>query len=275
MQGDSTNTMFNRNRRRGLKQAIDQATDYEMRDLLDRVSIRQDRVVQLESELAETRAELVLFERKLEGEVGNLKHTLSVLKAKLENARRAAEWKAQWGDRAETDEVPEDVVEQFQKTWRPRVESDPPVVEVSLDDDGKAQLKAAFRALAKKFHPDLVMDPGQKERREEIMADVNQAYAASDLRALENLLEQTEEVSGEPTRTREAEIRHLSDEIRRLDAVISGLEKVLSDLTNSATLKLMLDVSMARNEGRDLLAEMAEDYKNEISRIESDLATLR
>jgi hypothetical protein len=267
--------MFNRNRRRGLKQAIDQVTDYEMRDHHANVSMRQDRVVQLEAELAETRAELVLFERKLEGEVGNLKHTLSVLKAKLEDARRTAQWKAQWGDRAETDNVPEDVVEQFQKTWRPRGGPKPPVVEKPLNDEGKAQLKAAFRALAKKFHPDLVMDPGEKVHREEIMAEVNQAYAASDLGALEKLMEQPEVVSGQPPRTREGEIRHLREEIRRLDAVISGLEKTLSDLTNSATLKLMLDVSMARNEGRDLLAEMAEDYKLEISRVESELALLQ
>lgn len=275
MLGDAGSTMFNRNRRRGLKQAIDQATDYEMRDHLANVSMRQDRVVQLEAELAETRAELVLFERKLEGEVGNLKHTLSVLKAKLQNAKRNAERKAQWGDRAETDDVPEDVVEQFEKTWRPRGEPKPPVVEVSLDDEEKAHLKAAFRALAKKFHPDLVMDPGEKTRREEIMAEVNQAYAASDIRELEKLLEQPEVISGQPSRTRADELRHLSEEIRRLDVVISDLEKTLSDLTNSATLKLMLDVSMARNEGRDLLAEMAEDYKIEISRVESELASLQ
>ena len=87
--------MFNKNRRRGLKQAIDQATDYEMRDLLANVSMRQDRVVQLESELAETRAELALFERRLDSEIGNLKHTLTVLKAKLADAKRSAEWKAQ------------------------------------------------------------------------------------------------------------------------------------------------------------------------------------
>jgi hypothetical protein len=217
----------------------------------------------------------VLFERKLEVEVGNLKHTLSVLKTKLQNAKRNAERKAQWGDRAEKDDVPEDVVEQFEKTWRPRGEPKPPVVEVSLDDEEKAQLKAAFRALAKKFHPDLVMDPGEKTRREDIMAEVNQAYAASDLRELEKLLEQPEVMSGQPSRTRAEELRHLSEEIRRLDAVISDLEKTLSDLTNSATLKLMLDVSMARNEGRDLLAEMAEDYKLEISRVESELASLQ
>ena len=147
--------------------------------------------------------------------------------------------------------------------------------EVLLDKEGKAQLKAAFRALAKKFHPDLVMDHGEKERREEIMAEVNQAYAASDLKALEKLLEQPEVVSGQPTRTREDVLRHLSEEIRRLNKVIAGLEKTLSDLTNSSTLKLMLDVSMARNEGRDLLAEMAEDYRLEIAQVENELAELQ
>lgn len=267
--------MFNKNRRRGLKQAIDQATDYEMRDLLADVAMRQDRVVQLESELAETRAELALFERKLESEIGNLKHTLSVLKAKLADARRNAEWKAQWGERAESDSVPEDVVEQYHKTWRPRGAPKPPVVEATLDKEEKAQLKAAFRALAKKFHPDLVMDSAEKERREEIMAKVNQAYAANDLKALEKLLEEPEVVSGQHSMTREDELRHLREEAKRLDVVISELEKTLYDLTNSSTLKLMLDVSMARNEGRDLLAEMAEEYRLEITQIEVEIAELQ
>jgi hypothetical protein len=267
--------MFNRSRRRGLKQAIDQATDVEMRDLLAQLSARHDRVAQLEAELAETRAELELFERRLDDELGNLKHTLSVLTAKLANARRSAEWKAQWGDRAGSEDIPEDVVEQFQKKWRPRGAPVRPKLEISLDDQSKAKLKTVFRALAKRFHPDLVMDPEEKRRRENIMSEVNQAYAAKDLKALEKLLEKPEVIGGEPVRTREEELDHLRKESLRLDTVIEELEKTLLDLVNSSTVKLMLDVTMAKNERRDLLAEMAADYRTEISRVEKELSTLQ
>jgi predicted nucleic acid-binding Zn-ribbon protein len=266
--------MFNRSRRKGLKQAVDQATDVEMRDLLGQVSIRHNRLAQLEAELVETRAELELFERRLDDELGNLKHTLSVLRAKLSHARRSAEWKAQWGDRAGSEDIPEDVVEQFQKKWRPRRTPVTPDLEISLDDQSKAKLKTVFRALAKRFHPDLVMDPDEKRRRENIMSEVNQAYAAKDLKALEKLLEKPDVIGGEPVRTREDELDHLRKEILRLDTVIEALEKTLLDLVNSSTVKLMLDVTMAKNERRDLLAEMAADYRTEISRVESELASL-
>jgi hypothetical protein len=66
----------------------------------------------------------------------------------------------------------------------------------------------------------------------------------------------------------------LRKEILRLDRVIEELEQTLQDLVNSSTVKLMLDVTMARNEGRDLLAEMAQDHRSEISRVESELASL-
>ncbi len=266
--------MFNKNRRRGLKQAIEEATDVELRDVRRQVSERHDRVALLESELAETRTELVLFERRLDEELGNLKHTLSVLSSKLEHERRSAEWKAQWGDRAGSEGIPEDVVEQFQKKWRPRGAPATPVVEISLDDESKEQLKTSFRVLAKRFHPDLVLEPEEKRRRERIMTEVNQAYSAKDLNTLEKLMEKPAVVGGEPVRTRDEEVAHLRKEILRLDRVIEELEQTLQDLVNSSTVKLMLDVAMARNEGRDLLAEMAQDYRSEISRVESELASL-
>ena len=266
--------MFNRNRRRGLKQAIEEATDVELRDVRTQVSTRHDRVAQLESELVETRTELVLFERRLDQELGNLKHTLSVLSSKLEHERRRAEWKAQWGDRAGSEGIPEDVVEQFQKKWRPQGAPATSVVEISLDDESQEQLKTSFRVLAKRFHPDLVLEPEEKRRRERIMTEVNQAYSAKDLNTIEKLMEKPAVVGGEPVRTRDEEVGHLRKEILRLDLVIEKLEQTLLDLVNSSTVKLMLDVTMARNEGRDLLTEMAQEYRSEISRVESELASL-
>lgn len=263
--------MFNPSRRRGLKQAIEEATDIELRELRTQVSDLHDRIAQLEAELLETRIELTLFERRLDADLGILKHTLSVLKAKLEKARRSAEWKAQWGDRAGSDDLPEDVVEQFQRKWRRRETTSAPPLEKSLDDESKAQLKTVFRSLAKRFHPDLVMDQEEKYRRERIMADVNQAYAANDLKALENLMEKPDFVEVESARSRDEEVEHLRREILRLEDVAADLDQTLLDLVNSPTVKLMLDVTMARNEGRDLLAEMAADLNNEIIRIEAEI----
>jgi len=264
-------SMFNKSRRRGLKQAIEEATDVELRELRTQVSDRHDRIAQLEAELLETRTELTLFERRLDTVLGNLKHTLTVFKAKLEKARRSAEWKAQWGDRAGSDDLHEDVVEQFERKWRRRETPSAPPLEKPLDDESKAHLKTVFRALAKRFHPDLVMDQKEKQRRERIMADVNQAYAANDLNALENIKEKPDFVEVESGRSRDEEVDHLRREILRLDDVAADLDQTLLDLVNSPTVKLMLDVTMARNEGRDLLAEMAAELNNEIIRIETEI----
>ena len=58
-------------------------------------------------------------------------------------------------------------------------------------DAGRAsqrrRTRTLYRALAKRFHPDLASDPSEKPWREQMMTKVNDAYRAQDLAALRQL----------------------------------------------------------------------------------------
>lgn len=266
--------MFQRKRHGGLKQAIDRATDPELQDLRAQVAERQERVAQLELELSETRIHLDRFEGELESRLGDLQRQLSELKKQLEDARRRAAHRAQWGGRSESPELADDVVEQFRKTWS-RGEKPPSTSAPQHEDSEMSEaLKALFRKLAKRYHPDLAQDPEEKRRRARKMAKINQAYAARDLETLRQMAEEPIQPEVAVQKTRQELVKERYTEIRRLDGVIRELEFTLQRLTNSHTVRLMLDMTIARRAGRDLLAEMANDLRVEIARIEVELAAL-
>jgi hypothetical protein len=267
--------MFQRKKRHSLHKALRKASDPELQDLERQIKERQERVARLELELSDTRSELARFEHELNRRLGPLQRRLEDLEQQIEDARRRAERRAMWGDRADSPDTPEDVVEQFRKTWAKKETppKPPPVKQVSAST--KAELKSLFRALAKRFHPDLATDPSEKRWRAGLMTKVNEAYAAQDLAALRALGEKPDWDKAAPVKTRAQMIADMRKEIRRLDGVIASLQRTLQQLSISHTVKLMLDVSMARRAGRDLLAEMAVDLQSEITILETELAELK
>ncbi|NIS82371.1 MAG: hypothetical protein GTO14_19675 [Anaerolineales bacterium] len=265
--------MFKSKRRGTLKGAIDRTAHPEILDLRAAVEERQEEVAELELELSDTRVELARFEAEFDTRVGHLRHRLDRLKKDLEEARHQAAYRAQWGDRADDDEIP-DVLAQFNKAWKRREEPLKPPPAEPADEVTKEELKKLFRTLAKLYHPDLVTEPYQKKRREQVMAKINQSYAAQDVTALRGLLEAPGQAEPEPKKTRAELVTELRQEIRRLDDVIFNLTQELNRLTNSEMVKLMLDVSIAHRTGRDVLAEMAGDVLAEIAQVEAELASI-
>jgi hypothetical protein len=266
--------MFQKRNRRSLKQALDRAGDSDLRGLETNVAERQERVAQLQFELSDMQADLERFEREYEAQVGSFQLRLISLEAEVEQARLRAAHRAQWGDRADSPDYNADVVEQFRRTWAPREKPPEPQPPEPVSDETKAELKQLFRTLAKRFHPDLVTDPEEKRRREKVMAQVNDAYAAQNLTAMKKLAQKPDRPEATADKTREQIMVDLKAEIVRLDRVVLALDRELQELVNSHTVRLMLEVSIAEREGRNLLAEMAADIRAEIARLEVELASL-
>jgi uncharacterized small protein (DUF1192 family) len=266
--------MFQRRSRRSLKQAIDQAGDSELRELQLDLQERQERIAQLEFEISDTKAELGRFEQEYEARVGILERQVEDLEADLDQARFRAARRAQWGERADSPDMHVDVQEQFRRTWTPREKPPEPPPEEPITDEMKAELKTLFRALAKRFHPDLVTDPGAKRWRQKIMAQVNEAYAAQDVRALKALAEKQDRPKAPVQKSREQILADMRTEVRRLDGVIRHLERTLQELINSHTVQLMLEVTIAARQGRDLLAEMASGLRTKVADLEAEIAQL-
>lgn len=266
--------MFQRRNSGGLKDALQRAKDPELAALYDELGARRERVAALELELFEARSELASFEAEVEERLGSLQDRVEQLEEELRQARRAAARRAQWGDRAETDGIRFDALGSFERTWR---QTSPPPArkKKKIDEDTKEEIKRLYRSLAKRFHPDLTTDPQEKAQREKLMAAVNEAYSEGNLAKLRELMEQPDRPVVERARTREDVLSDLRAEIRRLDGVIHRLESALDRLTRSHEVRLMLEATMARRQGRDLVAEMAVDLRAQIAELEGELAQLK
>ena len=266
--------MFGR-KRGSLKRAMERAADPEMRQLEDELAERRERIAQLQIELSDTRIDLSRFEYELEIRLGGYMRRLQSLREALDDLRRKASWKAQWGDQRDAPDFEEEVTEQYRRTWKARPKPPKPPPEVTLNEEDAAELKRLFYTLAKRFHPDLATDPVEKKRRQDIMVKVNKAYSSKDLKALRELMKQPDVTLDEPVKTRHQVLAEMEAENKRLDGVIASLNAQLRELIHSnETVRLMLDVSIARQRGQDLIAEMARDFQHEIARLELEVERL-
>ena len=101
--------------------------------------------------------------------MGPLQKRLETLEAELADARRKASRRAMWGDRASSPDVPEDVVAQYTRIWgwgsKPSQPDPAPSMRPAAPPSAaldESELKTLYRALAKRFHPDLAQDPSEK-----------------------------------------------------------------------------------------------------------------
>ncbi len=243
--------------------------DPELEPLRATLAARRERVAALELEFFE----LNRFVEEIETYLFPLQRRLEELQAQLAEARRRAARRGQRGARANSFDLPEDRdrVEGFSRN--PRTQPPPPPP--PPDEASEAKIKSLFRALAKRFHPDLTTDPDEKEWRKQMMAQVNAAYAARDLSALQALADQPDHPPVTAPKTRATLLAEMQAEIERLDGVVADLERTLDQLATSPAVQFKLDASLARWAGHNLLGQMAADLEAEIARAEAELAALR
>lgn len=266
--------MFGRRRRGFLREAVRQSQDVELNALERELTRRQERVADLELELFDARADVRRFEAEVEGRLGASRRRLAELERELLQARRQAAHRAQWGAREDSPDFSADPVEQFERTWRQDRPVRPAPAKPIEDADTRAEIKAVYRRLAKRFHPDLTTDLAEKDWRKGIMAEVNQAYAASDLTALQAFDKRPDRAVELAPKTRDETLAEIAAEIKRLERLIHQLEEELRLVIHSPSLQLKLETTMARRQGRDILGEMASELRVEIARLEAELANL-
>lgn len=229
--------------------------DPELDELRAQLARRQETAAELEQELFD----LQRFAAEVEALLLPLQDRILTLRAQL--ARATGEYPA-----AHPARDPRFAAE------RPERPADTPAPAPAHDE---TDLKTLYRALAKRFHPDLAADPAEKERRQARMAQVNAAYAARDREALDRLAAEPDPAPAAGAPTRASVVADLRAEIARLDEVIAGLEKLLDELAQSPSVQLKLEVSLARRRGQNLLGEIAAELEGEIARLERALAETR
>jgi hypothetical protein len=126
-----------------------------------------------------------------------------------------------------------------------------------------AELRALYREVAKRVHPDLATDEADRQKREHLMAEANAAYQRGDADALRRILEENESRSVRGAGIAADLVRAIR-QIRQVTNRLSQIELEIASLIDSDTAKLRAKADAARAEGRDLLTEMAEDVKRRI-----------
>ena len=265
--------MFRRKPPKSKSQALASA-DPEIERLRAEVAAKQKQAADLEADLVDSQEALAAFQREFEARVGVYARRAIELRAQIEAARRAA-FQRLWESQPHAPPFV-DVAEQFREAWRHTPTGEPPAPPPPTTADAEAQIKALYRELARRFHPDLASSEAEREWRTPRMSAVNAAYAARDLAALQALAAAPD---GEAPQSlwidsRAALIASLQRESARLDELLDRLEQELDELTYSPALKLQLDVKLARRAGRDLLGEASADLQRDIAALGAELKSL-
>jgi hypothetical protein len=237
-------------------------------------------LIEREAELVDLRVELSAFRLEYDTRVGRKVEELERVETALRRCQeRAADYRL-WGakgppgTRAGTPYV--SVEEQFRRTWKEPEE--PPSGSSSWEEglrfsrpSAGTHIKALYRQLCRRFHPDLTQDPAERARRTETMAAVNSAYAARDLAALETLAEKADRSRWIETGTPEQRLVGLKDKLRQLQQRLEQVQQEIRELVDSPAAQMSLDVKLAKRRGRDLLAEMAAQVEKDLTRKRAEL----
>jgi hypothetical protein len=119
-------------------------------------------------------------------------------------------------------------------------------------------LRKLYREVAKRIHPDLATDEGERNRRHELMTKANRAYEEGDAARLEAILRDwessPESVKGEGPG---AELVRVIRKIAQVENRLKAIDTEIGRLEESDLYHLKTQVDQAKKEKRDLLAEMA------------------
>lgn len=137
-------------------------------------------------------------------------------------------------------------------------------------------LKHLYRELAKKIHPDLSPNEEVREVRHRFMQEINQAYAKGDAQRLQEILARwensPESVAGEGIAI---DLVRVIRKIAHIRERLVAIQKEIDDLKNSDLYALKKNVDEATGEGRDLLAEMADEMDEQIDVVKTHLRKLK
>lgn len=201
-----------------------------------------------ELELADFRSQLAVFQGRYMRQVGVLYAELDDWQAKI------AELQAKRDGSESTRERAAQAREQARATY----ESAHGEASKAPDFPPSADLKALFREVAKRIHPDFAKDTEDEQRRTRAMAQANEAYSRGDAETLQRILDEYRDGSDSvPGEGIGAELIRLIRQISQAKKSLAAIEKELSELQQSEIALLRQDVETARKGGRNLFEELA------------------
>jgi hypothetical protein len=259
-----------RSRRRGLSE-----TEEQLADLRQQIAEAKARLIEREAELIELRTDLQAFRLKYDTQVGRREEELQAVKAECKARRQRISFFRQWGPKGppQANYVP--VEEQYRRAWERPSEPPPPPPTEPIDEATAEQIKRLYRQLVLRFHPDLAQSAEEQVWRTEVMTAINAAYTAQSLTELEALGKQPDYAPNTEPTSDEQRLAALQDQLQHIERRLLEVEGEIDALIDGPEVALSLDVKLAWRQGRDLLAEMAAEVKEELAQKRTELDGLK
>lgn len=127
-------------------------------------------------------------------------------------------------------------------------------------------MKRLYREVARRIHPDLTSDANDRVKRQQLMADANEAYERGDGEDLAKILtdyeHRPEAVVGDDAG---AELIRAIRKISRAKNRVVEIETEIQELMRSDLYHLKVRVDQAEQHGHDMLKEMTEKVEGQIA----------
>ena len=236
----------------------------------------QEKLAIAEDELAEELAEVAIFEREFEMRVGHLVDQLATIEAQLEKYLERIQLSRE-DEIFGSGYIP--VEEQYRQRWTPPppgAKTTKKKLEVEKPEPielAPTAIKKLYRTLTKQYHPDLAEDEEDRDYRTVMMVEINEAYKTQNGAKLQELIDDLEgrqfqqlKAVPEPSLTPAEIIQKLKDDLYRTEHRLRKVRAELQSLPNQSSVRLSLEVKLARRKGHDLIAEMIENLNKKIAR---------
>lgn len=228
----------------------------------------KDRLADREEEMADLRSELEQFEAQYTMTVGRLYADIDEIEARIAEE----EFKL-----VPDDEEIKKKAEELRRRAAESAASAEEAAEAALTKHQPTQeAKKAYHKLARTIHPDLALDPAEKEKRHGLMAQLNEAYSAGDQTRLDKLVH---DLRNSPDHIKGDSV---GDDLVRAIRQISQVKIRLIELARekreaeaSEVFTLRERMRAEAEAGRDMISQMAARAAVQIKKSERRLANLR
>jgi hypothetical protein len=214
---------------------------------------------------ANLRAELGAFERQYLHFVGSRYAELD-------------EWKAQIAERLVREQPKNERAQQAAREARSRADETKTVAGEKSEHEPRSfqaspELKRLYRDVARRVHPDLTSDRDDRAKRQQLMADANQAYEQGDESRLEKILtayeHSPEAFHGEGPG---AELIRVIRRVSQVRGRLAEIEAELQGLLRSDLHQLKIRVDEAEKTGHNVLQDMIAKVDEQIDLAKKRLA---
>lgn len=139
---------------------------------------------------------------------------------------------------------------------------------------GKTGLQKLFWSVARMFHPDRASDEAEARRRHSIMAEASRAYSDGDIESLHTLLGDEGLQFYCASAAREDEPEDIAARLLNLKEELITVEFGIKRVKQDRLYHLMLTAVADAEQGRDALAQMADQITRKIVKARNRLANL-